>query len=178
MINSYTRLAHSHNCLKTHIVWVQKLIPHNGKSHLRTAHQSHTHTDSQIHFTLPVRAGVSAAPAMHSSAVFSSWLMRSPLFLLLTRGCMCVKSAFASMHWPLHRWIIEFLSVSPQPIFFWRKLWIDIYRAPTFCLHRIGVNQCTVWYPSPRVTLKLLRGFRGGNITLASWIYLLRQNLR
>lgn len=90
---------------------------------------------------------------MHSNAVFYSWLIHPPLFLL-TQSCMCVKCAFASMNWPLHRWIIEFLSVSPQPIFFWSSLWIDIYRAPTFCLHQIEVNQCTVWYLSTRVTLK------------------------
>lgn len=28
----------------------------------------------------------------------------------------------------------------------------------------MGVNRCTVWYRSPRLTLKTLRGFRGGTL--------------
>lgn len=92
----------THRCTNTHIVSVQKHIL-NGKSHLRTDHQSHTQT---LKFILHCQrvSGVATVPAKRSIAVFPHDLSIPFFFFpfLLTVNCMCFECVFAGVHWPLH----------------------------------------------------------------------------
>ena len=169
------------NDQNTHIVWVKELIPHDSKSHWRTDHQSHT--NSQIHFSLPLRAGVTAVAAMRSIAVFPHDLSIL-FFLFLTLSCMCVKCAFASVHWPLHTGG-ELLNSS-------------LLHPSRFCLAQ-ALNRRSLGFlemnrnylpssgwgesfhcviPISPFDIKNAPRTQKGNIMLVSWIWLQRQNLR